>query len=261
LVQNGYGTVSYSPNGLTQPTVTTDAFVLSQSVAGSFNWNDNCIRQWSSANPNLRNQAVIEITNTGVIESYMPNGIILQPGERLAISELPVVPTNGTSGFYNLVRPLSPLTLPMSTNYGYDQNSGKFLKCRYRISFLNFPLYNSNGTFSNKVANNSFDFEDAVVQNISNTFQVKPRYLLTEYGENVWIARGFGADCSNFSWSYMRQLQSTNFNSAFIQGIVMTASNDSPLVKGYFLEFDDLPPSMPGKSSWRWRPCNGFSLY
>ena len=257
MVQRGYGNVTYYPNGYTSPTVTTDAFSL-VNVSG---WHDdNVIVPWNLANQNTRNQAVIEIINTGEIESYFPNGIVLKPGERLAISEIPVIPSNGTSGFYNIVRPLSPLTLPLSTNYGYDKTLEKFLKCRYKISFLNFNLYNKNGTFSNKVVNEYISFEDTVVTN----GVVKPRYLLSKYGNKVWASLNFtlfqgGLDCSFPVSSRMTQL-GTSYKGTYLTGIVMTASIDSPLETAQFVEFDDLPPHIPGLSSWGWVTCNNFLL-
>jgi hypothetical protein len=191
----------------------------------------------------------------------------LKPGERLAISELPVTPSNGTSGFYNIVRPLSPLVLNLSTNYGYDKTLEKFLKCRYRISFLNFKLYNKNGTFSNKIANNSINFEDTVIkteirQGVS-TGIVKPRFLLTRYGKEVWLSRNMwgSINCGVPTYQNMQKLGSFySRRYAYIQGITMTASIDSPIDTCTFVEFGDLPPNVPGLTN-NWASCGDFTIY
>ena len=264
-VQKGYENITYWPNGWTSNSASSDAFVLVSNVAGSTAWDNNTVIPWSMANPDLRNQAVIEIVNTGQIESYFPNGIVLKPGERLAISELPVTPSNGTSGFYNIVRPLSPLVLNLSTNYGYDKTLEKFLKCRYRISFLNFKLYNKNGTFSNKIANNSINFEDTVIKTEIRqgvfTGIVKPRFLLTRYGKEVWVPSSSSGSINCNFWSSIKQLRyfySRRY--AYIQGITMTASIDSPIDTCTFVEFGDLPPNVPGLTN-NWASCGDFTIY
>lgn len=250
-VQNGYGTITNSSGFFNQTTTSYDGFLAHTSPPGAYA--SMGLKSWSSTNPNTKSQAVIEIINTGEIDSFFPDGIVLKPGERLVISESPIAPTNGSPYFKNLVRPLYPLVLPMSTNSKYNSQREKFLGCSYRISFLNFRIYQPTGTFTNKTVNHSINFDGLVAPNGT----VKPRHLLSIYNNNVFLPYRFfqGLCCNGLTPTEFRRMADTRYREMFVKGIVITPSTQSPIQSAGFVEFEDLPPTFPGKSPSRFEYC------
>lgn len=250
-VQNGYGTITNTSGYFNQTTTTYDGFVAYTSPPGVFS--SMGLKSWSTTNPNTKNQAVIEIINTGEIESFFPEGIILKPNERLIISESPMIPTNGGSFFKNLVRPLYPLVLPMSTNSKFNTQREKFLGCSYRISFLNFKIYQPTGVFTNKTVNHSMNFDQLVAPNGT----VKPRYLVSIYGDNVFLPyRPFaGVTCNPSTPTQFIRMADTRYKEMYVNGIIITPSTQSPIQQSGFLEFNDLPPNFPGLRASKFDYC------
>lgn len=249
-VQNGYGVVTSSSGFFNQTNVSYDGFIASTSAPQQLS--AQRLKSWSSCNPNTRSQAVIEILNTGEVDSFFPDGIVVRPGERLVISENPVSPTNGGAFFHNLIRPLYPLVLPMSTNSGFNKVSEKFLSCSYRISYLNFKIYQPSGSFSNRIVNHSIDFNQVVAPNGI----VKPRYLSSEYNDQLFLPYGFfGSACNGSPVTSYKLMKDTRWDKLYVNGIIITPSTQSPIQASQFLEFDDLPPNIPGTRSRDFELC------
>lgn len=122
---------------------------------------------WAQANVNTKNSAIIEIQNTGKIKTNVA-GYTLQPNEKVWISESPIN-TQGLLGTYNKVIPFQNLQeIILFTNDEFRRRIAvslgssapsykilnKFVRCNYKISFLNFKIYNPDGSFTDKTVNN-----------------------------------------------------------------------------------------------------------
>lgn len=151
--------------------------------------------KWDVANPQTKRQAVIEIVNRGSVAAPIL-GTMVNPNEKVWISELPLQLPSETSGIYNIVVPFQLLNnVEFFTNYKfvkeemYQTNSGSFninkvnafKKAKYDISFLNFQLYNLDGTPSNTTFNYTFPINlDIKIQN-SVIFGGQVNFLSTKY--------------------------------------------------------------------------------
>ena len=200
IVQAGYYsrtvTTSYGSNS---STVTTDSFVAATKNFSSNtpSWLKNgFLYTWSQANINTKNQAVIEIVNEGVIPVKILDTII-NPREKLWLSEYAISTSNSGGLVKNVVTTLDQLVLILPTNYNFKRNIdvvtqlNKFTTSKYKISFLNFVLYNeSNGLPSNKIINQNIPTEkDAKIQIANGVPRYIPQtfYLTSVFNSNVLV--------------------------------------------------------------------------
>ncbi len=266
LVQAGYGTQTTYPNGFTSPSVLDDSFVLSTTQnAGSFLQKNLFLYDWSQANVNTKNQAVIEIINNGIVSSNIL-GIDLKPNEKLWISERPLTITG--NGLYNVVRSLKNLSFNIPTNDNFiskintptgTKNVNKFILANYTISFLNFVLYNFNGSPTNKVINKSISFKKGptisvnsspIVSFIDNKF-----YLRTRFSANAWQGSdpAFGTPWCNIYLGVLKKVSSgNNFKSIKIPGFLATASNNCPIEDVYFSKDPFIQGTSCNKNGFFW---------
>lgn len=244
LIQAGYGTLTTYPNGFTSPSVQDDSFVLATTqYASSFTQKNLFLYDWSQANVNTKNQAVIEIINNGIINSDIL-GINLQPNQKIWISERPLNVSG--NGVYNIVRSLKNLSFSVPTNNNFTGDIfgaklNKFTQAKYTISFLNFVLYNYDGTPSNKVINRTILFDKAPTFNYfttTNTYTIteKDFYLRTRFSANAWEGSNpvWGWAWCNSVFGIPKKVSTSNFRSVKINGFLATASNNCPIEDLYF---------------------------
>ena len=210
---------------------------------------------WNQANINTKNQAVIEIINEGIIPAKIL-GLTINPNEKLWLSEY-AIPTNNSGGLVkNVVISLDQLKLILPTNYNFIRNSNnftinKFSKSKYKISFLNFVLYNeSDGLSSNKIVNKSFSTAMNAIINISGSapsYPLSKFYLTSIYSPHVLVNyRTFaGYVCDTYILG-LRFLSNLNPSRRFVvHGFIASASNRSPLLD---IGFSNTPVNSRGTS-------------
>jgi hypothetical protein len=270
LIQAGYGTLTTFPNGFTSPSVQDDSFVLATTqYGGSFTQKNLFLYDWSQANVNTKNQAVIEIINNGIVSSNIL-GFNVKPNEKIWISERPL--SIRVNGVYNVVRSLKNLSFDVPTNdkfvYQINTNSGirtvnKLTQGNYIISFLNFVLYNYNGTPSNKVINKSITFKKSPSILISSalgsssqlTYQETDFFLRTRFSANAWQ----GSDpvwgwawCNSFLGNLKKVSTSLIYRSIKINGFLATASNNCPIEDVYFSNDISINGDYCNKNGFTW---------
>lgn len=249
LVQAGYlfAPVTTTFVGGQTTSVANDGFVLATvdySNSVSSDLKKRFLYKWSQANSNTKNQAVIEIYNDGLVPVEIL-GKTINPDEKLWISETPLIINN--TGIQNIVRPLANLTMDLETNSNYlytkkiiSGTSTKyklfnaFEKAKYKISFLNFVIYNPDGTPTGKVVNKSMNIEIPInaIFPTSNTqppiFPVQNRYLLTKYSNQIYApANNSGLFvCNGSQVTNLRKISSavSNNGSVWIQGFIASPS-------------------------------------
>jgi len=273
--QVNYSSQSFPPwSNNSQTSVINDSFVMATvDYAGpiSIPNKKRFLYKWSQANFNTKNQAVIEIYNNGLVACEIL-GKILQPDEKLWISESPLTINN--PGTYNVVRPLNNLSVEVLTNDGYlptikipsgalgngvisgagftsgpnlvNKKYNAFSRAKYIVSFLNFHLYNFDGTFTNKIVNKSFNIDlpiDVIYNGQQNpVFPIKNYILKTKFTPNVWAPAKLSGElvCSSNQVNNLKLvIDATTFDrSVILNGFIATASSNAAIKSIYF---DDSP--------------------
>jgi hypothetical protein len=270
LVQCGYytrgimTTLFNNQIGNYQQAVPDDSFVVASKYFSSNVTNDiknGFLYSWGHANPNTKNQAVIEILNDGLFPVKILD-LEIQPNSKLWLSEFAIPVSNSNGLVKNIVTPLDQLKLTLPTNYSfmrktnfggtlsYDLDINKFTKCKYKISFLNFVLYNeSDGLPSNKIVNQSFNTEDsAIIELVGGnvSYPLKNLYLTSIYSSHVFVNHRNleGYLCDNTILDVQLLSDSNDYNkSIMLHGFIATASQKSPL---FSIQFSDIPVSNRG---------------
>ena len=270
LVQCGYysrtilDNIFYNDNGYQLIPVTDDSIIMAEKYFSSNVTSDiknGFLYSWGHVNPNTKNQAVVEILNDGVVPVKILD-LEIQPNSKLWLSEFAIPVSNSNGLVKNIVTPLDQLKLTLPTNYSfmrtsnfggtlsYDLDINKFTKCKYKISFLNFVLYNeSNGLPSNKIVNKSFNTEDsAIIELVGGnlSYSLKNLYLTSIYSPHVFVnhrnLQGYLCDSTILDVQLLSD--SNNYNkSIMLHGFIATASQKSPLVS---IQFSDIPVSTRG---------------
>ncbi len=261
-----------------QNSTVNDSFVLATvdyTSAISLGNKKRFLYRWAQANVNTKNQAVIEIYNDGLVSCEI-FGKVLNPDEKIWISENPLTINN--PGTYNVVRPLNNLVVEVPTNDGYLQtiqvpniggqgtrtrNYNAFSRARYRISFLNFNIYNFDGTFTNKVVNKSFSANLPIdVQYVGQNpvFPIKNYFLKTKFTPNIWAPANLSGIlvCNGNQVTNLKLVSSSSSNnrSVFVNGFIATASSNAAIKSIYF---DDTPANFGnncGSNGIAWTKSN-----
>jgi hypothetical protein len=255
IVQAGY----YSRTITTSTYISTDDSFVAATKYFSSNTpsaiKNGFLYTWSQANINTKNQAVIEIVNEGVIPVKILDTII-NPNEKLWLSEH-AISTNNSGGLVkNIVTPLDQLKLILPTNYNFLRNSNnftinKFTQSKYKVSFLNFVLYNeSNGLPSNKTVNRSFLTEINAVIGVNGSapsYPLSKFYLTSIYSPHVLVNyRTFAGYVCDPLILGTRLLSDLNPSRKFIvHGFIASASLNSPLSA---IRFSHIPVNSRGAS-------------
>lgn len=249
LVQAGYifAPVTTTFTGGQVTSVDNDGFVLATidySYAVNSGLRKRFLYKWSQANGNTKNQAVIEIYNDGSVPVEIL-GKTINADEKLWISETPLIINN--PGIQNVVRPLNNLILDLETNSNYlftkkvitgNGTSYKlfnaFEKAKYKISFLNFLIYNPDGTNTGKIVNKSMDINypiNAIFPTNSSypaVFPLQNIYLLTKYSAQIYAPAFYSGifSCDGSQVRNLRKVSSavSNNGSVWIHGFIASPS-------------------------------------
>lgn len=244
--QNGYGQIS--PTGVLEIPNQVDSFILSSNVQGTST--NNVVKKWSTANLGMKNNAMIEILNEGTIPAVI-EGVVVGVGQKLYISETPIQTGQDNASILNIVKPLDQLSLNITTNYRFVEEVKtstnrfflleKFISLRYRISFLNFNLYNNDGTPSNKTFSHTINLNKSILR--ANTNAIQGLFLRTQYNQNVLVFRN-----ASFLYCGPNKLKNlaildlfySRIKGAEIRGMIASASVSCPIYKSEFVEANEL---------------------
>ncbi len=257
FVQSGYNILNVSNVG------PTDSFIAkvinpslnASSAAGDF----NSLFSWDNANLNTKIHAVIEIENDGVIAIDF-EGNRIEPTQKIWITEIPL--SSKIPNVINIVKPLADLEIELPTNSNYNSSLtlivsaggfsqiipvNKFLNAKYKISFLNFKIYNANGIYANKIFNHNISVNDTV----NYTLMYNPaggqivyletkKFLRTVYSPNVLVNKDVlgNVSCGGNFYNW-RKLTTNHFG---IVGMIATGSDDANLVSSSFVNLSQLNP-------------------
>ena len=248
FVQAGYYTRTINLS------VQDDSFVAATTAFDgniSSNIQNGFLYNWTQANINTKNTAIIEIINDGIVPVTILNNTIY-PNEKLWLSEFQI-PLPNNSLIKNVVTSLDQLVLNLPTNYAFLRTSNnfeinKFSKSKYIIQFRNFALYNdSDGSFTNKIVNKGLQVEKNAYIDVSGSapsYPLNKFYLLSIFNSHVFL------NYRNNSWICDPTILGINLRSNqnpnllfVVNGFIATASVNSVL-KG--LIFSSSPISSIG---------------
>jgi len=264
IVQAGYYLKTFTDVNANPQTNTIDSFVAATKYFSSNtpSWLKNgFLYTWSQANINTKNQAVIEIVNEGVIPVKILDTII-NPREKLWLSEYAISTSNSGGLVKNVVTPLDQLVLKLPTNYNFKRTINnvtlnKFTTSKYKVSFLNFVLYNeSDGLPSNKIINQTIPpFEIIANINIAGgapRFNEERFYLTSVFNNRVLVNTRLRLTqpplfvCDPTILNVRVLSQDPNINKSFIvHGFIATASNTAARKA---IGFSAIPVSQRGPS-------------
>lgn len=194
-VQAGVGNRTWELNiqGMTISSKDVDAPVLSSTQFMSSSlpplYKNLFIFNFGDSNLNTKLQAIIEIKNLGDVPVNIFNTNV-DRGNKIWITEFPIQGTLPVGVVQNIVRPLTNLSFPLQSNNRYinkivtplgdDVFYRAFSKLYYEISFLNFRLYNFDGTDSGKIVNKSVIIDDELEYSNPRYF-AQPNFLQNFY--------------------------------------------------------------------------------
>lgn len=248
-VQAGVGKRTYTValQGVTISSKDVDSPVLSstQFMPSSFSpdFKNLFIYNFANSNLNTKLQAIIEVQNLGDV-SVKILGVNVGKFEKVWFTEFPIQGTLPTGVVQNIVRPLTNISLPLESNdayrnkivtsFGNDIYYRAFSKMNYKISFLNFRLYNYDGTDPNKVINKSIfidhELEYTQPSNIRQpNFYQHFYYLYSQFNPDFHIpSNGWSIlsqkVCSTNTVNYFRPIGIGN-QWVEVEGFLATASD------------------------------------